>query len=255
MFLFKKIVGPFFDPLSICVVIFAIGLAMLWFTKKQKAGKTLVSVGFVFLVLVSFGWFPASLIKPLESRYPAMLQVDQSAGIKWVVVLGYGVSPDKRLPPNSQLCSGALARLVEGIRLHKALPETRIILSGAPPSQGVSEAEAMARSAMFLGVDRQKLVLDSTSKDTEDQARLIKQMVGSDRFILVTSAFHMPRSVALAQKQGLHPIPAPADHTIREGTGTISPGALFPSSGSIAAIELAVHEYLGIAWAKMRGEI
>ena len=255
MFTFKKIVGPFFDPLSICLVLLIVGLLLLWFTKRQRSGKVLVSIGIVVLIFASYGLFSKPFIKQLESQYAALLHINTASGIKWIVILGYGVTPDKKLPPNSQLCNGALARLVEGIRIHKALPDTRIILSGGPQSGGISEAEAMARTAMFLGVDRQKLMLDSTSKDTEDQARLIQHIVGNDQFILVTSASHMPRSVALVSKLGLHPIPAPADHVMKEDTGTINPGGFFPSSGNIMAIELAMHEYLGIAWARLRGRI
>ena len=255
MFIFKKIIGPCFDPLSVCLVLLVAGVLVLWATRRQRLGKVLVSVGVAALIFAGYGWFSRPFVERLESKYPALLEVDKASGVKWIVVLGYGVVPDKKLPPNSQLCNGALARLVEGIRIHRALPGTRIILSGGPPSGGVPEAEAMARTAAFLGVDRQKLVLDSTSKDTEDQARLIKRMIGDEKFILVTSAVHMPRSVALAQKQGLHPIPAPADYIVKENAGTISPAEFFPGSGSIAAIELAMHEYLGMVWAKLRGRI
>ena len=255
MFLFKNIIGPFFDPLSICLAIFTIGLIMLWFTKKQRSGKVLVTIGLVFLILAGYDWFSAPFIKPLESKYPAMMPIPRSPGIKYIVVLGAGVSADNKIPPNAQLSITALARLIEGIRIHNALPQTRLVLSGGLMSNNVSEAQAMAKTASSLGIAPQKMILDAQSKDTEDQARLIKQIVGNDRFILVTTASHMPRSIALVKKLGLNPIPAPTDYRVKGGRREITPGKFFPNSSNVMMMELAMHEYLGIAWAKLRGRI
>jgi uncharacterized SAM-binding protein YcdF (DUF218 family) len=96
--------------------------------------------------------------------------------------------------------------------------------------------------------------LESSSKDTKDEARLIKDMVGNESFFLVTSASHMPRSVALFKKEGMNPIPAPTDHRIKERQ-RLSPGMFFPWAGNLIKAELAVHEYLGLGWAKIRNQI
>jgi uncharacterized SAM-binding protein YcdF (DUF218 family) len=92
MFLFKKAVGPFFDPLSVCLAILAAGLIVLLFTKWQKPGKALVSAGFIFLLLVSYSWVPELCIKPLESKYPALMHANKASGARWIVVLGNGVA-------------------------------------------------------------------------------------------------------------------------------------------------------------------
>ena len=86
-----------------------------------------------------------------------MVQIPRSPGIKYVVVLGAGVSADNKIPPNAQLSITALARLVEGIRIHNALPQTRLVLSGGLMSNNVSEAEAMAKTALSLGIDPHKI--------------------------------------------------------------------------------------------------
>jgi len=255
MFLFKKAVGPFFDPLSVCLVILAAGLIVLLFTKWQKLGKALVGAGFIFLLLVSYNGVPELCIKPLESKYPALVHANKASGVKWIVVLGNGVADEPGLPANSRLYNGSLVRLIEGLRIHKALPGTKLILSGGLGPKNAVEADAMARSAVSLGIDRRKLVLDSGSRDTEDQARMIKRVVGSDPFILVTSASHMPRAVALANKLGLRPIPAPADYKVKKDTEPLGPADFFPNSTNIMKMELAMHEYLGIAWARLRGRI
>lgn len=255
MYLFKNSVGPLFDPLSICLALFVIGLIMLWFTKRQRSGKILMSIGLVLFILAGYSWFSLPFIRPLESKYPAIVQIPRSPAIKYVVVLGAGVSADNKMPPNTQLSITALARLVEGIRIHNALPQTRLVLSGGLMSNNVSEADAMAKTALSLGVDRTKLILDSQTKDTEDQAQLIKKIAGNDQFILVTSASHMPRAVALVKKLGLNPIPAPTDYRVKGDNTKIHPGKFFPSSLNVMMVELAMHEYLGMVWAKIRGRI
>jgi uncharacterized SAM-binding protein YcdF (DUF218 family) len=112
----------------------------------------------------------------------------------------------------------------------------------------------MADVASVLGISNSDMVLEPDSKDTKDEARLIQKIVENEKFILVTSASHMPRSMALFKKRGMQPIPAPTDHAIKRRRG-IHPGVFFPSSGKIRNAELVFYEYLGLAWAKLRGQI
>jgi uncharacterized SAM-binding protein YcdF (DUF218 family) len=256
MFLFKKIVGPFFFPLSLCLEIFLIGLLLLWFTKKKKAGKIFVSGGVILLILCTYGPVPRLLLKPLESRYPPLLSVKDLPEIRWIVVLGGGHTADPQMPANSQLYHTSLARLVEGIRLHLSLPGSKLILSGGALYDPVPESKVMADVALALRVQRQNLILESLSKDTEEEAILIQKMVGKDAFVLVTSASHMPRAMGLFRKLGMHPIPAPTDYGIKESPGEeISPGMFFPGSTDLQNAEAAVYEYLGLAWAKLRNRL
>jgi uncharacterized SAM-binding protein YcdF (DUF218 family) len=144
--------------------------------------------------------------------------------MKWVVVLGGGTSSDASLPPNAPLSDATLARLVEGVRVHRQLPGSRLVLSGADVFGWGSDAESMSALALALGVAREDIVVDAGSPDTETQARNIRQIVKGEPCVLVTSAAHMRRAIALFRKAGLDPIPA-------------------------------AYEYLGIAWAALRGKI
>jgi len=78
--------------------------------------------------------------------------------------------------------------------------------------------------------------------------------VENEKFILVTTASHIPRSVALFKKLGMQPIPAPTDHSMKRRQG-INPGVFFPNSGKIGNAERVFYEYLGLAWAKLRGQM
>jgi len=90
-------------------------------------------------------------------------------------------------------------------------------------------------------------------KDSKDQAREVENIVNDERFILVTSAAHMPRVMVLFKKQGLAPIPAPTDYRIKTRQ-SINPGMFFPSASNLLNAENAIHEYLGMIWAKLRGQ-
>ena len=131
--------------------------------------------------------------------------------LKWVVVFGGGLTDDFRLSAQEKLSSHSLARLIEGIRLHRELPQSKLVLSGGAVFGSQSSARVMAEAAAALGVNPKVLVLETESRDTEEEASLIQRMVKKDRFILVTSAAHMPRSMTHFRKLGLEPIPAPAD--------------------------------------------
>jgi len=254
MFLLKKIVSPFFYPLPLCVEILLLGLILLWFTRKQKTGKIFVSIGVILLVALSHSAVTDRLLGPLEYQYPPVKSLVPVSDVKWVVVLGGGATSDTRLPATSQLSEGSLARLVEGIRLQRTVPGSMLILSGGGAFDSVPNARVMADVALAIGVKEEDIIPESLSRDTKDEARLIQKIVGGDRFILVTSASHMPRSIALFKRLGMEPIPAPTDHRVKEPQG-LSPGLVFPSADNLFKAKKAFHEYLGLAWAKIRGQI
>ena len=254
MFIFKKIVAPMFFPVSICLEFLLLGLILLWFSHRQKAGKIFVSIGSILLAALSFEAIPNMILQPLEYKYPPVLKVEETSNAKWVVVLGGGHVSDPKLPEISQISESSLVRLTEGIRLQRMLPGCKLILSGGATFDPAPNAEIMAKIALLLGINKQDLILESFSKDTKDEAELIKGLVGNEKFFLVTSAYHMPRSVALFKKKGMNPIPAPAGYGVKERQG-LSPVIFFPWAKNLLKSEQAIHEYWGLAWAKIRGQI
>ena len=261
MFILKKIISAFLSPLLISFLLSFLGLYLLWFTTKQKAGKILVLVGLVILTLFSYGIISNRLLRPLERRYEAfeirsssvVSETEDESTIRFVVVLGGGHTSDPELPLISQIGKDSLIRLIEGIRIYRKYPGAKLILSGGAVFDPVSEAEIMARVAREMGVPERDIILESKSQDTRDEALFIKPIVGNEPFVLVTSASHIPRSMALFKKLGMNPIPSPIGHSVKDRQG-LSPSFFFPGSGSIRNAELAIHEYLGMAWAKLRGQ-
>lgn len=249
MFLFKKIVGNLLMPYSILIMLFGIGLYLLWFGKgKHRAKIVLTSCFFAFLV-ISFPPLPTALVGHWEGQYPTYDTSVLSTPPEWVIVLGGGVYEEIHLPPHNRVPKSALSRLVEGIRLLQVYPEARLLLTA-------SEKESLVLQAIAVqfGIDVDRIVLDLASRDTKDHALFARQYVGSSSFLLVTSAIHMPRAMALFKKQGLNPIPAPTDHLART-SNQLHPGLFFPSPEYLIHLQSLLHEYLGQAWAKLRGQI
>lgn len=261
MFLFKKIISPLLLPLPFCMGLLLVGLLLLWFTRRQRAGKIISTFAVALLLLLSYGPVPNFLLGRLESRHvPVLLSTGPEAGApaelsaaKWIVVLGGGHKSDSKVTAVANLSPSTLYRLVEAIGLHRRIPGSKLIVSGSDVFRLDSEAQAMAKVAEALGVDRQNIVLEEQSNDTEEQAVFIKRIVGGDPFIMVTSASHMARAVALFQKQGMNPVPAPTRHRIVEGT--LMPRDYFPSPENLENSEVAVYEYMGMMWARLRGKV
>jgi uncharacterized SAM-binding protein YcdF (DUF218 family) len=254
VFLFKKIVGPLLFPVPLCLIILLLGLIFHWFTRRQRTGKIIVSLGVGLLLLLSYSAFSDMLLRPLEYRYTPVKNFEELQDVKWVVVLAGGHVSDKLVPITSQLEESSVVRVVESIRLQKMLPNSKLLLSGGGVFDPVPSAKLMADLALALGVESQDIVLETGSRDTKDEARLIGEMVGDDRFALVTSASHMPRSMAMFRKLGMNPIPAPTDHWVKERQA-LSPSIFYPSANGLRKAERAFYEYLGLMWAKLRGQV
>lgn len=260
MFLFKKIVSQFLFPLPLGSLLLIVGLALLWSGRRRVLGRVAVTLGTAVLIASSYGVVSGPLLIPLETRYPSYDALVAAGALdlapEYVVVLGGGHSTDPRVPATAQLSENSLVRLVEGIRIQREHPHSVLVLSGGTVFDPLPEAETMFTVARQLGVDADDVLVEAGSRDTKDQARIIGSIVGEEPFVLVTSAAHMPRSMALFAKRGLQPIPAPTGHLLKgsaEPGAGLHPGDFFPNGRSLRMTETAIYEYLGIAWGWLRG--
>ena len=250
MFLIKKLVGAALMPYSLGILLLLVGVALLWIKRQPRFARFLVTAA--SLLLTAAGCEPVAkrFMGSLENDFAPLLDTGPLREIGWVVVLGGGHTADATLPPSTRLTSSALARLVEGIRIHRQLPGSRVLFSGF--GEPVSHARVMADAALALGVDPALVEVDERALDTEDEARLIAERLAGERFVLVTSAVHLPRAAALFRSAGADFVPAPADYASRSGP-TSYPAFIFPGSRALSATERTVHEYLGMTWARLGG--
>jgi uncharacterized SAM-binding protein YcdF (DUF218 family) len=251
-FILKKALGTLFMPLSICLLLFALGLLYVLLRRSKDAIAPFVMSG-LLLYAFSLNSVSGYLIRPLENAYPPLILTSAEIvkkPVKWVVVLGAGHWTDKRLPPGAMLEEAALYRLNEGIRVANRFQDSILVLSGGKFKDEQSNAQVMAAAAIDLGFNPGRIMLSDKALDTHDEAMHIKILAGSDVFVLVTSASHMLRAVKLFENQGLKPIPAP---TCYQNKG--EPEYFLPGADNIKTCHMAVHEYLGLAWSFVRGQI
>ncbi|MCV9880360.1 envelope biogenesis factor ElyC [Brenneria izbisi] len=251
LFALKKFVGGLLQPLPLLLLVMGVGLLLLWFTRRQRTGKTLILASWLILMLISIQPIADRLLLPLETRYPTW-QADRSQA-DYIVVLGGGYTYNPDWAPSSNLISNSLPRVTEGIRLYHANPGAKMIFTGAAArGNPLSSAKTAALVAESLGVPPQDILLVDTARDTEEEAAGTAKIVGSQPFWLVTSANHLPRAMQFFQAAGLNPMPAPANQLAI--TTALNPWEkIFPSAYYLSHSERAWYETLGRIWQRLKG--
>lgn len=233
-------------------MLLTLGLILLWMDRARKTQLALFSCGVLLLIAISSNYFPNLLLARLENSYAPLANPPLVSAI---VVLGGGVRDKVDAPPNTQLGSASLTRLVEGVRLYRAIKneggQVKFILSGGRVFGSPSDSGMMRNTAVVLGVNPKDMQLEDGSQDTHHEALFLKPMLKNKSFILVTSASHMPRAMALFRAQGLEPIPAPTQYMARKNQYSMT--RYFPNSTAISETDILWHEYMGILWAHING--
>ena len=224
-------------------------------------GITLTWSSLLTMYLLGLGPVSKAIIEPLEGKY-AILDPDKLTADgdppKYIVVLGGGYQRATGYPITSRLSRGTFVRVAEAVRVHQLLPESKLVFTGGDQVAGEDKrstvADGMAEFARMMGVSNANILLERDARDTSEHPVKILPLIGEERdVIVVTSAMHMPRSMALFKKQGFSPVAAPAGVTPSGSKLTF--GDFIPGAGSYLRVDAAVHEYLGLLWAKMRGKI
>ena len=246
------------NPLVLSFVLLAILIMLLFKPCRDRVSKRIgwVGLGFwVVLYMLSTPWLPGFMMSHLEQQYVQVKQVNPA--LHWVVVLGGGAVRNANIPAAEALSGTSLKRVLEGLRLYRALPEARLILSGRGTTDDIEYAVATRFDELtaWLGVPKAHRVLEVESVNTADEARIVRSLVGEASFYLVTSASHMSRSMALFEAQGLHPVPAPCDYYVYPSDNILDVRDFLPSVGRMVMFNVAWHEYLGLLWGLVRDKI
>ena len=244
----KVIAGILSNPLLLATLLAAVGLALRGL--RRRVGTWFIAVAAGIAYLASTSLVGNALLAPLERSYPGF-DPARSIGVPDIVVLGSGYMPHDQIPATGALDAAGLARIVEGVRLARARPDSRLLVSGGAPAGFAPSALGYAQLAAQLGVERSALVVMDRALDTRQEARAIAAMLGHSPFILVTSAYHMPRAMRLMQLEGANPLAAPTGQLTHTGRGAERFG-LIPGSRGLHKTEAALHEYLGLAAISLR---
>jgi uncharacterized SAM-binding protein YcdF (DUF218 family) len=255
-FALKKMIGSLLtNPLLYILVPILIGWLVLRFGRWRRVGKGLILLGLATAYVVFWGPFGQLAVSSLESRYRPLAVGPELASVRWIVVLSGGLYSTSRGPgPWGTLRETSLRRTLEGARLARALPRAKLLLTGGVSRGRVTEARLMAEAARFFGIAPERIVIDEKPWDTEAQAKSVAARAGTGPVILVTSANHLPRAMALFRRAKVTVIPAPTD--FRVGRVTLDWTDFFiPQIGSARLWRVALHEYLGRWWAWLRGRL
>ena len=251
LFVIKKLISAFLLPIPIAIMLFVLGVFFLMINSKKKAKFFILSC-FVWLLLVSNQTVSNALLKPLEDSHKALLN---TPNVEYILVLGNGHTTNEELSITSQLNPTAINRLAEGIKHYQNLKaqnkDIKLIVSGYSGEDINTHAYMQEKLALSMGVKSEDIIRLDSPKDTPQEAIETKKIVGNKAFILVTSASHMKRSMMLFSKLKLNAIAAPTNYLSSEDK---SFNGHFNAT-NIKKVELAIHEYLGIAWGKIRGLI
>ncbi len=272
-FILKKIASTFLTPLSIGLETIALGFFLLaiasWRRRKTQTpscgkrrtriGTVLLVTGSIFLYFCSLSPVSDALLSHLEKQHPPLLKKDGKIDINFkpecIVLLAGGGLPSRGVSAISHLSGPTLGRLAEAAILWKEFPDADFIMTG-----NIIEIENMAIAAAEMGVNPDKIIRENESRDTKDHPIRLKPIIADKPFLLVTSASHMPRSMKLFQKQGYKPVAAPAnfrskDEEDKQKFHRVAMDSIFPSINNLQNTHIAMHEYIGLIWGTLRGQI
>ena len=229
-----------------------LGIVLLWVERFRRAGRALLTVSLISFLLLGWGVPFGAVGRMLERRYPPLLDLAVARDARWVVVLGGGHRVESWLPVTSRPSESSMYRITEGVRLQRALPASRLLFTGFGGESEVSVAAVGRDLALALGTPPDAVLVEERPRTTAEEALAVKKIVGTDPFLLVTSAVHMPRAMYLFHAQGLRPVPAPTQHHAVGASRSVW-GRLIPSPERVVDADASWHEVLGIVWAKARG--
>ena len=251
LFILKKLIGMLLMPISLIAIAFI--LSILLRNKKPRASLALGLSSVTLLLLLSFQPIANRLLYPIENQFPAF---NTQQPVELIHVLGNCHRVNGQIPPHAQLCGTAIYRLVEGIRILNANPNSQLLLTGYQGSQPQTHAEVLAQVALQLGVSRERLIVDGSPKDTREESMALAEYLDQHRHItkiaIVTSASHMPRAFSMMKHElsslthsiNIYAAPAYFSASAEHHDWKIETPALRKS-------ERAFYEILGLIWFKL----
>ncbi|RWX76544.1 YdcF family protein [Neorhizobium lilium] len=256
MFLLSKLVWLAAQPLSVAFL-FAAAATIFGFVGLRKLGGLSVLISSLVLFTTLYTTAGPVALQALENRYPK--PVSDPANVSCMIVLGGAFDNEVTSTRGGVEFNQAADRFIEALRLALRFPPSRVLVSGGDGSfSGVYEGEAQASERFFtaFGVSADRLVKENTSRttfeNTTNTAGLLKSQ-GLDHCLLITSAFHMPRSVALFRKAGIAVSPWPVDYRTR---GDVGLGLDFTQPSLNAQISsTAAREWMAIIGYRLAGRI
>ena len=237
------------QPGNALVLLVALGALLLFSARnaRRRAGRRIVaatSIGFLVLTIVPVGpW----LVRPLEDRFPLPTMPNRVDGI---IVLGGAVNPPLAAVRGEPSVNDAAERILAMADLGRRHPDAKLVFTGGSGSLWggkYREGEVMRAALEQAGLDTGRVVFENESRNTWENAVYSRDLVApkpGETWLLVTSAWHMPRSVGIFRRIGWPVLPYPVDYRSRDDG---KPYLLFELDANLMMASFAVREWIGLA--------
>jgi uncharacterized SAM-binding protein YcdF (DUF218 family) len=244
-------------PINLLLIGALIGVALSC-GRMARLGRALALAAILALIAAATLPLGALMIAPLEDRFPGPpANMSPPTGI---IVLGGAIDDAASAARGQTIFDEGGARITEAVILAKRYPQARVVYTGGTASliAGASSTEALRAKTLMaaMGVEPGRIAIEDRSRNTEENARFTAAIVHpapSQRWVIVTSAFHMPRAMGVFEKAGFHAIAYPvAFYTLGRWPDDLR--LIFDPARNLRVFELAVHEWIGLAayWASGR---
>ena len=254
-FILSKTLGVFLVPSNLIMTLGGIGLG-LTFSKYRQTSRWLLAYCVAALLICGLSPIGPLMLLPLENRFPPWKpEMGDPAGI---VVLGGGVDLELTAARGTPAMNHSGVRIVVAAELAKRYPKARLVYVGGNSSlrsANFSEADVAERILKNLGIQQDRLQLERKSRNTDENVRFSMQLIDpqpGERWLLVTSAFHMPRAMGLFRKAGLTVDPYPVDWRT-SGWSDVYKAQTDWMTG-LDLTDTAAHEWLGLIAYRLTGK-
>jgi uncharacterized SAM-binding protein YcdF (DUF218 family) len=257
-FVVSKLFWFIASPLHFLLIALGVGL---FFARRPSFGlsfgRTLAVAAATGLALIAFTPLDALLLRPLEDRFPTQSPIMTPP--RGIIVLG-GVLSERIARARGQTAlNDAAERMTASATLARLYPSAMLVFSGGSGSlldNSDREATAAHRLWSELGVPESQMIFEDASRNTYENAVFTQKLVHprqDEKWLLVTSAFHMPRSIGIFRALGMNPLAYPVDYRT-DGAWT---DFLPPADGALAIrnVEIALREYVGLVAYRLNGKI
>ena len=248
-FLLSKIIWFCLKPSTLIAVTLGIGLYQLT-RQRIVSGRRWVTGALAALLICGLSPLSDMLFSTLEHRFPRPDLSAPGTHVDGIIILGG--SEDGRINVMRELMSlnESAERMTEAVALSRQFPASRVVFTGGSHAVLMTKTPEGQRAQRFLtalGVDPARQIIEDKSRNTYENAVFTKAMVQikpGERWLLITSAWHMPRSMGIFRKAGLDVIPWPVDYRAPEGAGLFMPQ---PSiAQGLIRLDTISKEYFGL---------
>jgi uncharacterized SAM-binding protein YcdF (DUF218 family) len=254
-FALSKTLGIMLLPTNFLIGIGVLGVLLLA-TRLASLGRKLLVASILLLAICGFSPLGSWLLYPLEQRFPPW---DAARGAPdGIIVLGGSIDADISAVHRAPVVRGAADRIIAAAALAHQYPNARILFSGGSGSlisNDQREADYAASLFESLGIAKDRLIMERNSRNTQENAEFSKALAApksGERWLLITSAYHMPRSVGLFRKVGFAVEPYPVDWRVG-GREDLVNFRIFSVEG-LANVEVSAREWIGLAAYRITGK-